>query len=307
MITKLRRPPPSCRENAARWVARPFFALIVALAHLLPRRWLERVAVRASAAVFALFPGLRSGLLANARHILGPDSTPRDRSLLARGVLRSFARFLVELTAPVENARRQDLLLESIGREHFEAASALGRGVIAVTLHMGNYELASMELASLWPNVAVVYNRERIAFLERLRSRRRRARQLEEIVIDDSPFFAIDVFNRLRSGGVILLSGDQVEARDGERFKFLHGVAPFSLWPARLALASGAPILPAFNVRTPEGGYRLQIEPPIVPVPGDDPTAILTRLVEVFERYVAAHSEQWLIIRPFWIAEEEQR
>jgi len=101
---------------------------------------------------------------------------------------------------------------------------------------------------------------------------------------------------------VILLSADQVAARDGERFPFLHGVAPFSLWPARLALASGAPIVPAFNVRTPGGGYRLHLEPPIFPGEGETPEALLLRLVAILERYVRDYPEQWLMIRPFWVA-----
>ncbi len=263
------------------------------------------MASRASRAVFFLFPGIRSGLLSNAENILGPSSSAEDRKALALETLASFSRFLTELVAARGRGPRQDLRSHTSGREHFEEAAAIGKGVIALTLHMGNYELASLELASLRPNVAVVYNRERITFLERMRSRRRRERNLDEIVIDDSRFFAIEVLRRLREGGVILLSGDQVAARDGERFPFLHGTAPFSLWPARLSISSGAPIVPAFNVRTAAGECHLQIEPPIFPAQNEAPEQLMRKVVEVFERYVREHASQWLMIRPYWVDEPE--
>ncbi len=291
------------REIVARLVARPFFALLALLARVLPRRVLERLSTACSRGVYAFFPGVRAGLLANAGRILGSASAQRDRARLAGDVLGSFARFLVELVSPPDRAPSQDLHRDTLGREHFEAAAAPGKGVIAATLHMGNYELASMELALLRPNVAIVYNRERISFLERIRSRRRREKNLDEIVIDGSRFFAIEALRRLREGGVILLAGDQVEARDGEPFPFLHGTATFSLWPARLSLSSGAPILPAFNVRGPDGRYQLRLEPPIFPREGREPRDIAAELVQVFERYVSAHAGQWLMIRGFWLAE----
>jgi KDO2-lipid IV(A) lauroyltransferase len=282
-------------------VARPFFALLVFLARVLPRAAILRLSAACSRAVYFLFPGVRASLLGNAALILGPGASPAERSDHARRVLASFARFIVELVSPAGRGPVQDLHTDTVGREHFEAARAAGRGVIAVTLHMGNYELSSMELARLERNAAIVYNRDRIGFLERIRSRRRRERHLDEIVIEDSTFFGIEVLRRLREGGVILLSGDQVEARDGERFPFLHGTAAFSLWPARLALASGAPILPAFNLRGPDGRYRLHLEPPIFPAAGGEPREILAELVRVFERYVREHGDQWLMIRRFQV------
>jgi KDO2-lipid IV(A) lauroyltransferase len=290
------------REAAARVVARPFFGLLAVLAYLLPARALAKLAVGASGLVYRLFPRLRASLLRNAAVILGASATEGARERLARGVLESFARFLAELVAPSEESSRQDLRLETIGREHFARAAAPGRGVIAVSLHMGNYELASLELAALRPNVAVVYNRERIAFLERIRSRRRQARTLEEIVIDRSPFFGIEALQKLKEGGMVLLAGDQVEARDGKRVEFLGQAASFSLWPARLSLASGAPILPSFNVRRPDGRCRLHLEPPIFPGDHADPASILNSTVRVFERYVRDYPDQWLMIRPFWLS-----
>jgi KDO2-lipid IV(A) lauroyltransferase len=272
----------------------------VALAHLLPRSANIALSMASSRAVYFLFPGVRAGLLANAKRILGPGSSSADRSALAQAVLASFAHFLAELVSPPQKAPRQDLGKETSGREHFDTALAAGKGVILVTLHMGNYELSGLELAQLKHNVAVVYNRERIRFLEKLRSRRRKEKRLDEIVINDSRYFGIEVLQRLRNQGIVLLAGDQVETKEGEPFPFLHGSAIFSLWPARLSLASGAPIVPAFNLREPDGSCRLYLEAPIFPSSAREPRAMMEELIRVFERYVREHADQWLMIRRFW-------
>jgi lauroyl/myristoyl acyltransferase len=289
------------RERGARIVARPFFALLVLLGRALPRPILLRLSAACSSAVYWLFPGIRAGLLSNARHILGPGSTGRERSRFARRVLSSFSAFLADMVTPPEKLPAAALLPETSGKEHFHEASERGRGIVGVTLHMGNYEVAGMEIASFRGNTAVVYNRERVRFLERLRSRKRRQKLLDEIVIEESPFFAVPVLARLREGGIVLLAADQVDAREGERFPFLHGEAVFSLWPARLSHASGAPILPAFNTLDGDGRYRLRLEKPLFPEDYSGPREMMARLVEVLAEQVARHGDQWLMIRSFWV------
>lgn len=298
--------PTRWRELVARAVARPFFALLALLARILPRSLLLGIADGGSGLVYRLFPATRRALLQNARGLLGPSAPSQRLEAHARAVLSSFSRFLVDLLSPRAKWPTQDLHQRTAGLEGFEAARAAGRGVIAATLHMGNYELASMELAALVPGVAIVYNRDPMGFVEALRTRRRREKGLEEIVIDDSPFFAINALERLRSGGVVLLSADQVAARDGELVPFLHGVAHFSLWPIRLSQASGAPILPAFNVLSRDGGYSLHLEEPIVPRDGEPPREMLLRLVAVLEERLRAWGDQWLMVRTFWVSRQAQ-
>lgn len=245
---------------------------------------------------------MRRNLLSNARNILGVESSVSERRRLARGILASFARFIVEWVAPKCLARPESIFEDLHGKEHFDRAVAGGNGVIAITLHMGNYELPGRELAALGHDVAIVFNRERISFLERLRSSSRREKNLEEIVIDESRFFGIEVYRRLKDGGVVLLAGDQVGAPDAQLFRFLHGNARFSCWPARLAASSGAMILPSFCVRAEDGSYRLAIEPPIE-ASERDPHDVTAEIVEVLASYLERYPDQWLMVHEFWTPE----
>lgn len=290
------------RRTLALLVARPFFALARLLGLLLPARALLAIAAGCSRCVFTLFPGVRRNLLSNARNILGVESSVSERRRLARGILASFARFIVEWVAPKCLARPESIFEDLRGKEHFDRAVARGNGVIAITLHMGNYELPGRELAALGHEVAIVFNRERISFLERLRSSSRREKNLAEIVIDESRFFAIEVYRRLKEGGIVLLAGDQVGAPDAQLFRFLHGNARFSCWPARLAASSGAMILPSFCTRAEDGSCRLAIEPPIEA--GErDPLDVMEEVVGVLARYLERYPDQWLMVHEFWLSE----
>ena len=151
-----------------------------------------------------------------------------------------------------------------------------------------------MELASFKGNTAVVYNRERVRFLERLRSRRRREKLLEQIVIEGSPFFAVAVLARLREGGIVLLAADQVDAREGDRFPFLHGEAIFPCGPPGSPSRAGAPLLPAFNTLDAAGRYCLSLEEPLFPEEFAGPREMMARLVAVLAEQVAKHGDQWL-------------
>jgi KDO2-lipid IV(A) lauroyltransferase len=285
------------------------FGMTRFLGLLLPRRWLLGLGRTAAPLLYHAVPGLRRSLLDNAAPILGPGASLAERRALAVGVLASFSRFTIEV---VMSHRRlpvgADLFETMRGREHYERARAAGRGIIGVTLHLGNYEVGPMLLARRVQPLAVVYTRDPVPLFERLRDRRRRAQGVSGIPIDGSPLFTLDVRSVLRRGGMVLVAADLgFDAPGaGDVYEFLGAPAPFWSWPARLALASGAPLLPCFIVRDEAGSYRLDVAAPLFPVGagGDDEgeavREMMRPLVALFEEYVRRYPEQWLIIHRYW-------
>ena len=93
--------------------------------------------------VFACSPWIRRGTTANARRVLGPGATEARVRDLALKTLRSFYLFCCDVGRSLGMSREQ--LLAQIdsdeGRAHYDAARALGRGVIVATAHMGSFEV----------------------------------------------------------------------------------------------------------------------------------------------------------------------
>lgn len=300
LVTKSHDTSMSLRRRAALWVARPFFALAILAGRCLPRRQRLAVAGCCGRAVYYLFPGVRGNLLNNGACILGPKSVHNERKALALEILVNFAHFIMEWVAPDPKASDETIFDAAVGKEHFLTAADEGKGVIAVSLHMGTYEVPGRALARLRSDVAIVFQRENVGFLEAIRSRTRQRDRLDEIVIDASPFFSLEVLRRLRAGGTILIAGDQLTPEVGLECEFLHGRASFSLWAARLALASGAPVVPTFYVRGPDSVPRVEMCPAIHPNDFSNPEELTAALIKIYARYLRAHAGEWLMVHRFW-------
>ncbi|MBN4052790.1 lysophospholipid acyltransferase family protein [Roseiflexus sp. AH-315-K22] len=258
-------------------------------------------------------PELRERLLCNAVNILGPTSTPAQRTALARAVLGNFHRFLVDLSA----GRR--LAVETIadrardvqGIEHYLQAKRGGRGVIVATAHMGDFETGIAALGAIEPNIFVVFKRDELPAFERLRSAQRERLGVVEAPIDDGLKTWLLLREALRANATVLMQADRaMPGQGGMPVKFLHAHLLAPVGPAKLSLVTGAPIVPVFSLRTGSDAVRIAIEPMIVP--GDGPGGGLNRaaiesatvqLVGVIERYVARYPDQWLTLHNPWAAQ----
>ena len=292
-----------------RFLARLFFAFLMLLAPLqvllLPLWFLYAQGRLGVAIMWHVLPGLRAALRENAAHLLGPESTPEQRTALGREVLRNFARFFVEILAAPKTYPDPDAFFERTqGKDHALSAHGKGKGVIGITLHMGNMELGCQMLTRMFAPVAVVYRRDPYGLVEAMRSGKRRDHRVEEIATNDSPMFGVRVLAILKEGGFVLTSGDLGAPEEGGvAYPFLDGTARFFAWPARLSKASGAPIVPCFVVRE-DGHYVPRLEPPIHPEDHEDATSIMKALVAVYEDYVRRYPDQWLILHKYWSASE---
>lgn len=268
---------------------------------------LARAIARAAAGVaYAVLPARRRILFENLSR-MAPQAAPAERRRLARNTFRHIAECQVDLfrliaSPPNEVAQ----LVEIQGMEHLDAALRLGRGVIIVTPHLGNYELGGAWLASIgYPANAVVEDVDPavLALLERYRtatgmrtlSRNRGAR---------------DAYRVLKSGEILLLVADRVigDPSDGVEVPFGEGRRAVPRGPAQLALATGAPVIAgfvAFNSRGPRR-YRIVLEPPIMP-DGTEPDAVHTLTRRITDRLAAAvreYPDQWFVFQPGWVAGE---
>ena len=277
-------------------------------ARVMPASWLHAMGRWSARFAVRWLPGLRAGLLGNARRLLGVAAPYEARLALGTQVLESFSRFFVELLLADRGlpSGGERLLERMRGLEHAEAARARGKGVICVTLHMGNYELGTLLLPRLIQPVGVVYRPDPWGLFERLRSVRRQARAVQEIPTTD-PLFVISARRLLEQKGVVLAAVDLgFAAPGGELFPFLGGWARFLTWPAHLSRSTGAPILPCFIVRGPAGEYQIELEAPVFPAEAGDAAGIMQRLLPVLEAYVRRYPEQWLIVHPYWVDGPEE-
>ena len=252
-------------------------------------------------------PELRMRLLHNATNILGPASTVRERSRLARAVLGNFHNFLVDLGAGrhLSVDKIADRAEDVQGLDHYLEARQRGNGVIVATAHMGDFETGIAALRAIESNILVVFKRDELPIFERLRSAQRQRLGVIEAPIDDGLKTWMMLRDALRSNATVLMQADRaMPGHGGIPVKFLHSYLLAPVGPAKLSLATGAPIVPVFSLRTASKAVHISIEPMIMP--GDESTReaiteTTTRLTQVIERYVAQCPDQWLTLHNPWV------
>jgi KDO2-lipid IV(A) lauroyltransferase len=278
------------------WYTHPFnhaaiYRLVTLAAGALPRALRLRAAAAAARGLAAWFPRERAVVRANVARIL-PRASAAAREALVADVFRHFAMAFVDLLTT--NRREPDperLLARVEGEQALKAPAARGRGLVVLTAHLGNWELAGRLLARrVGRPTHVVVAAEADPRMERLL---RGPAGPVRFVVRDDPTAALPLVAALRRDEIVALQGDRALGNRGDvSVPFFGAPAKFPLGPFVLARATGAPVVPAFCVMNGGGRYAITVGTPMhVGVDGERPA--LAHWVDVLEGMVRRHPEQW--------------
>jgi lauroyl/myristoyl acyltransferase len=195
-----------------------------------------------------------------------------------------------------QSAARLSRLVGSVtGAEQLDA---LPGGLVSVTAHVGNWELAGRLLATrLARRTHVVVTAEEAPELERWV---RRNGEGVRFVPRDRPSIAVELLAALRRGEVVALQADRALGTGGDVWiPFFGRPAPFPLGPFLLARAAGAPVVPAFCMLGPHYRYAVTIATPITVVRGEEEAAA-RGWVALLESVVREHPTQWFNFFDAW-------
>ena len=290
---RLRRVIRRRKQAFTYWLAR--FALWV------PNRVsLERSLALADRAGDLAYVALRRTRQLSLEHIeiaLGPSVPRAAREQIVRAALRNLARCFCEVAKIEEIRPRLAEYVEVEGWEHLQEVMAEGRGGIAVTGHIGNWELLAAYCASRGVPVGAVARRIAEPRLNHLVVDFR-ARSGVETVLRESPTASRQILRILNSGGILALLIDQDTRAPSVSVPFFGRMARTPAAAAALAVRRVLPILPIFMQRRAEGGHRLTILPPIRPVGGADRRQEVLQLTgvlnKVLEDRIRKNPAEWV-------------
>lgn len=183
----------------------------------------------------------------------------------ARPAIGEAGRFVAELPRLWLRPPAQSSLsgVQVEGQAHAELAFAGGRGVIFFGPHCGSFELGPQVLAELYGPITAIYRPARKAWLARLE---RVARNRPQLTVVPATLSGIRLMHRtLQANQAVALLTDQVPPEGlGVWAPFFGRPAYTMTLAARLALQSGATLLPVSCERLPRGrGYVLKIWPAV--------------------------------------------
>jgi len=180
-----------------------------------------------------------------------------------------------------------------------DALLARGKGLILITAHFGNWELLARRAILEGYAVTVVARQGDDAQFNALTDALRENGGYEVHARGASPRLLLQ---RLKQNKIVAILPDQKS--DDVFVPFFGKLAGTVAGPAVLALKTGAPIVPMFCPRGPDGTYQVVISPEINTQPTGDAKADTARIMAdinlAVENIVRRYPDQWLWLHDRW-------
>ncbi|HOX07158.1 MAG TPA: lysophospholipid acyltransferase family protein [Planctomycetota bacterium] len=270
--------------------------------NLLPRAAGNWVALRAADLCYLSWRSVRQAVRANLRTILGPDASEAHLRYQTLWTFRCFGKYMAEF---VGNRRYDASFIDRCvtfrGIEHFDAARRAGRGAVLVSAHLGNWELGGAAMSCRGTPVLAIVQPHPNARVHRFFMSQRESLHYRVLPVGAA---ALPILRHLRSNGIVALLGDRPYGEEGVVVDFCGRPALFASGPARLALATGTPMIPAFVLRRYDDSFTIVLEPPIPHPAGGAHEDRVRRMMQDFARVledrVRDNPSQWLAFYPVW-------
>jgi Kdo2-lipid IVA lauroyltransferase/acyltransferase len=229
---------------------------------------------------------------------------PNEAKRLARRSFQHFAELVVESLKSdrifTEDTWQEQVELEA-PPETMKLLRDPSQGMIIVSGHLGNWEIAAQLISFIKPVVGITrdMNNPYVDQLMKRRKPRNRFRLTPKHDADSGRFL-----RALKEGEVLALLIDQHARQHAMRIPFFGTPAATHTSPAMLHLITKVPLCFGYCVRTGPMRFRFVAGPPIRRKPTgkrqEDVRALLEQLTEELESAVKAYPEQYLWAHRRW-------
>lgn len=256
---------------------------------------------------FHLLPFRRRVIVENLRRVFGSAVPMAEIERLAKAHYAHLWRLVVEFFRfRWLSAARKRALVRVENLDVFVDAFRRGKGVLVLTGHFGNWEVATVAGIQNYPEVRGRFHFVRRPikphWLDALVTRRFNASGFGVVGKRGSLDRIVSLLER---GDIVVFPFDQYAGgADGIDVEFFGEPAGTFRSLAVLALATGAPVLPAACWREDAGTHVLRFEVPVPPVDVGNVNEAIVRTTRAYnaalERLVVRHPEQWWWVHRRW-------
>ncbi len=247
----------------------------------------------------------------NYRRVLA-DTPRRERDRIARRSLVNYCKYLADfIRFPSIPAAR--LIEEVEGQSRFDALSRVlerGKGAVIVCMHFGNWDLGAGAAAARGYPLTVVAETFADPRLDAMVMGARTKLGMRIVKMERA---GPSLLRSLKENGLLALLIDRPTPGDGVKVTFFGDEVEVPAGPARLALRTGAAVVPTAFARidphrpevTTLCDFGIRTERT-----GDDEADILRLtqdIMESHERFIRQYPDQWYMFRPMWPAPAKAR
>lgn len=257
--------------------------------------------------IYYCLPIRRRLIRENLRRVFAPHLSEVEIVRLAQAHYTHLALLVWEfIRFPWLSERRRERLVRVENIEAILRVHARGKGVLILTGHLGNWEIATVAGLAGFPQYRGqlhVLRRPLVPdWLDRLVTRRFRRGGFGVLPKQNALHRVLD---RLAAGDSVVFVLDQyAHGRDGVKVDFFGHPTGTMRSLAILSRSTGVPVVPVSTWREPDGKHVLRFEEPLPTLPCDDANEgirLNTRAYNaVLERLILRHPEQWFWMHRRW-------
>lgn len=277
------------------------FQLFKWLVLALPLKSAQRLGSYLGAIAYYIVAGRKKIALGNLRYAF-PEKSESELKRIAKGAFRNFAISFVELlwfpNLTGEGVRK---LVRLQNPESITESLQLGRGLIFLTGHFGNWELNAIAVGYLATPLTIIVQTQNNELVDAVINRHRtlfgnrvvpRGAGIREII------------RTLHERGVIAMAPDQSGPTEGPYVEFFGRMVSAHQGPAVFALRSRAPMFMGLMFRQNDGTYEIVFEE----VPTSDlaeyteqaMVELTQRYTTLLEQYIRRYPDHWLWLHRRW-------
>jgi KDO2-lipid IV(A) lauroyltransferase len=257
-----------------------------------------------TAAFYASLGGGPDQLRKNLARVVGVSPSKVPDSLM-RASLASYARYWREAfrLPSMDHEEVYCRVDESMhGNENVEAALEAGRGAVLAPPHSGNWDMCGVWLVHKHGTFTTVAERLKPESLYRRFVAYRESLGFEVLPLSGGARPPYEVLTeRLRANRIVCLMAERDLSRTGVQVDFFGEPTRMPAGPARLAIDTGAALVPA-DLWFEDNGWGLTLNPALDTTSGDV-TVITQALADHFAAGIAAHPADWHMLQPQWLAD----
>lgn len=269
---------------------------------LIPRKLALNLGILLADLLFLLSRREKTRALENLSTAFGKEKSVGDILRICHCCFENLGKGLMEvLQFPRLTSENLDRLVAFEGKQNIDDALEMGRGVIILTAHFGNWELLGASLALSGYGINFIVRPARSPRLDVLVNRNRESMGIGCIPRGRSVRGALRCLRRNELLGILADIDTRV---DGVFVDFFDRPAFTPRGPVSIALRTGAALLPAFIIRQKDDTHRVVVEKALeLEITGaleEDIRANTARFTKIIESYIRKYPEQWIWIHQRW-------
>jgi KDO2-lipid IV(A) lauroyltransferase len=247
--------------------------------------------------------GRKKQAMLKSLDIAFPEMSKKEKESIARDNAVIIAQSYMEMLYYMRHSQALSRVTIE-GREYLDKALTVGKGVVGLTGHFGNFTLMHYKLAREGYPVSVVTRPMRNAKANDYFDNMRSGLKIKTIYTMPKREAALNMMKSLRANDVMIIQMDQDFREEGVWVEFFGKKASTPAGPVVLALRTGAVIVPMRIVRADDNRHTIIIEPPYELARQDSKEQTIhdnvARLTLKIEQWVRQHPCQWGWINERW-------